>query len=485
MDKFAYYFFGLKLPLLVNFAIPAILLYSFLAKLMKNKYIKLCVFVFIPTLILIRLLRNDPFFISDDFDHLNLAYKYGYLDIITKVIGTAGIWVNNRIIIGFWIFEAIYNLFGPKTEVYLLAMYAFQVINVFLFYLITKRFVKSRLILIFTTVVISSFFLTWISNIHEVVGATFILLSALFFLRWLSHQSSVSYSLTFYILAILTKEIAFMLPLVLVLLAAYHHFNISRLSLGKLSRSMLPFFGIFITYLLTYAYSFRVYFIVPAVDSYKMGLSIPGIIHNLLYYLTYNFPIIDYSAWGISFIALLLLYDVVIKKIRVSPFVFSYLIFLFPVLLFVDRHTFYYAYIPTFFLFMGLSILLADLHNLLVRSLAGKSRLYLWTFNVYLMLLLTVGVFRLDKLLLDNTFLIQFPRSRHIKEVILSVAAKAEECYRLAPDDCSLKLSDEDYEKIKFPVVSRSIYVFLSPELSRQVIISLDPGKKALIVEKR
>ena len=485
MDKFAYYFFGLKLPLLVNFAIPAILLYSFLAKLLKNKYMKLFVFVFIPTLILVRLLRNDPFFISDDFDHLNLAYKYGYLDIITKVIGTAGIWVNNRIIIGFWIFEAIYNLFGPKTEVFLLAMYAFQIINIFLFYLITKKFVKSRLILIFTTVVVSSFFLTWISNIHEVVGATFILLSALFFLRWLSHQSSVYYSLIFYILAILTKEIAFMLPLVLVLLAAYHHFNISRLRLWKIAKSMFPFFAVFFIYLLTYAYSFKVYFLIPSSDAYKMTFSIAGIVHNLLYYLTYNFPIINYSAWGISFIALLLLYDVVIKKIRVSPFVFSYLVFLFPVLLFLDRHTFYYAYIPTFFLFMGLSILLADLHNLLVRSLAGKSRLYLWTFNVYLMLLLTVGVFRLDKLLLDNTFLIQFPRSRHIKEVILSTAAKAEECYKKDPDNCLLELNDEDYEKIKFPVVSRSIYVFLSPELSRQVIISLDPGKKALIVEKR
>ncbi len=485
MNKLAYYLFGLKLPLLLNYSAPAILLYPLFSKLFKSNYFRFLVFVFIPSLIVIRLIRNDSFFLSDDFDHLYLAFRYSYLDIVKLAATGQGIWVGNRIILGFWLFEAIYNLFGARTEAFLIAMYLFHMANVFLFWLIVKRFVKSLLPSVFSTLVVSSYYLTWIANIHEVVGATFVLLSVYYFLKWLAKETTVYASLGFYLLAILTKEIAFLLPLVLIFLGVYYHFNIKKVDSKKIFKKLLIFLVILFIYLLTYAFSFLVYFNLPGVDSYKMGLSLLGIIHNLLYYLTYNFPIINYSYWGLILFIFLGLYDFLVKKPRMTPFLVSYLVFLSPVLLFIDRHTFYYAYIPTFFLFLGLAILLADLHSLALKFLKGKPRLYHRIFNVYAILLLAVVVFRLDRLLLENTFLIQFPHPGNLKGVVLSVASRAEECYREQEEKCEIELSGDDYEKVDFPVRSGSLNSFLPRDISTKVIFSLNPEKTAVLVEKK
>ncbi|HJX58973.1 MAG TPA: hypothetical protein VJ481_00250 [Patescibacteria group bacterium] len=483
MGKICYYLFGLKLPLYINFALPAFIFYDLIKKILSNKYFRILLIFVLPTIIFIKILRNDPFFLSDDFAHLYLSYRASYLQIAKLALTGPGIWVANRIVIGFWIFKALFDLFGPKPEVFLTLMFVFHLVNVAIFYLISERLTKNSILSLFSTFIISSFYLTWISNIHEVVGATFILASSYYFLLWLSKEKSINISLVFFILAVFTKEIAFLFPLVLAMIALYHHFNASRLDLKKTIKSMAPFFAVFLVYLFTYGISnFKGYSVLPSNDSYQMTFSIKSIIKNAIYYLTYNFPLINYKPIGFLVLIVPIFYDLWKRKPVITPFAISYLLLLSPVLLFADRRTFYYAYIPAFFLFFGLTILVKNIYWPLIVRLKTAPKPFTKVLNILVILFFLLTVFRLEQLFMDNCFLIQFPWQKPQKATYLSMLKKIDtkfELGQLKEGDLYI-LSDEELA-LELEVVSPLLE---SKEASAFSLRYL-PEQKALLVEKR
>lgn len=373
--KACYYAFGVKIPLYLQYSLPALLFYKQIVKLLKKEWVRIVVILIPSTVILIRLLRNDPFFLSDDFAHLRLVSRYSYLEIAKMAFSGGGIWVGHRIIGAFWVFKMIFDLFGPKPELFLLVIFGFHVTNVILFYLLARKISKDSLFSVLTAFVVGTFYMTWMSNIHEVMAATFLLASTYLFMNWLSGKKYLFLSFAFYLLAILTKEITFFLPLALILLAIYYHFNISPIKITGIIKRLLPFFVVFLIYLLTYAKGFAGYSNEPSSESsYRIVFSLSPTPKHLLYYLTFNFPVIKFSYFGLLIFPAFLLFDLWKKKPVILPFLVSYFIFLGPPLLFENRHSYYYTYIATFFLFLGLTLFLFRGLCTAYKTFSGKSQ---------------------------------------------------------------------------------------------------------------
>src|SRR3989304_7993492 len=112
MDRICYLVFGVKIPFYLQYALPLLVFYGFISSLIKNKYFRILLVLVPPTVIFIRLLRNDPFFLSDDFAHLFLANESSYFDIAKEALTGGGIWLGHRLIGAFWLFKAIFDVFG-------------------------------------------------------------------------------------------------------------------------------------------------------------------------------------------------------------------------------------------------------------------------------------------------------------------------------------------------------------------------------------
>src|SRR3989304_9640168 len=143
IDKFCYYSFGVKVPFYLQYAIPLIIFYDFFTRLIKNNYFRYLLIFIPPIVIFIRLLRNDPFFLSDDFAHLRLVSGNSYLEIAKDAFTKNGIWVGHRIIGAFWLFKLIFQIFGAKAEAFLAANFILHSTNVLLFYLIVQKLKKT------------------------------------------------------------------------------------------------------------------------------------------------------------------------------------------------------------------------------------------------------------------------------------------------------------------------------------------------------
>lgn len=426
--KICYLVFGVKIPLYLQYSLPLLLLYNLASRLIKNRYFRMIVILTPPIIIFVRLLRNDPFFLSDDFAHLSLVNQNSYLDIARMALTSGGIWVGHRIIGAFWLFKAIFQLFGVKTEAFITANFILHSANVLLFYLILQRLKKTSFAVL-TAFIVGSFYLSWISNMHEIMGATFALLSTLFWVMWLSGQKKAYLlAIVFYVMAIFTKEITFVLPIPLATLSFFYNHNISHLNARKISKYLIQFFIIFFIYLFTYGAGFLNYRNLPSQDSYKIGLNLSAIGENSLFYGGYIFPIFKTSlAALIVLFSSFTLFDLIKRKPIMTPFLISFFSFLGPALLFEKRASYYYSYIATFFLFIGLTFLLTELSNSIKIYLKERPKIWEKIANIYFILFLVIGVFKANKLLMDNCFLIQYPWKNENKRQLIKVAARIED----------------------------------------------------------
>jgi len=487
--RICYFSFGLKTPFYFHYLLPTLVLYKYLVKFLKSKYFRLIVISIPSIIVLIRLLRNDSFFLSDDFAHLYFVSENSFLGTIKAALSEGGIWVGHRIVVGFWLFKLIFMAFGTQIEPYLFAIFIFNLLNVLLLYLILERIKKGSLFSVLSAFIFGTFYLSWISNIHEIVAGTFLLLGLYLWFVWLSSRKARIYwlVLVFYLLAISTKEISFLFPSVLVAVSVFYHHYISRINLKKLTVFMAPFFLVLLLYSSTLASGFLGYFSLSSGKGYSMSFSPEVILKNLLHYTTSILPIVNFSMLGLGiFFASFVLFDLWKKKPITTPFLFSYLIFLGPPLLFEGRQAPYYFYIPSLFLFIGFFVFLKEIYFSL-RGLFKKKSFLTKAFTIYFVLFVACGIFGVDKFLLDNCFLIQFPWGNRRKTTLSYLTKRLDKLFDAGKiqEDTEVKLEEKEaIPEITFIINSNVLHLFLSSKGKQDYRFSYNEEEKFLVVDK-
>ncbi len=427
--KICYYAFGLSSPLYLHYSIPLVLYYDKLKKLLEYKIFGYLLLIMPVVVMFIRIVRNDTFFLSDDFAHLAYVSTNSYLDIVNVALGP-GIWVGHHIILGFWLFKLIFDLFGTDVMAFNFVMFSLNLINTLLLYKLLNKILKSNASLLIG-IIFGTFYISWISNIHEVLAGTFLLLSIIFTYDYLKKPTSKYLRLTilFYILAILTKEITFLYALIVPILMLHHQHSFKIKTKPENLKLIAIILIIFILYSVFYAKGFLYYFGIKETQSYQMEISAGIISRNIWWYLTDFAKNLNYSpVISLAFLTAFVLHDFYKKKLEVLPFVLAYFILLSPALLLVTRNAHYYNYLPSIFLLIAIYVLINNIFTKLVLVSKGHVRKVLM---VYTILIVLIGIFGIDKFLLDNCFLIQNPwgseRKLATKQLVSDLEMKLEE----------------------------------------------------------
>jgi hypothetical protein len=299
---------------------------------MKNKWSAIFVFLLIclSAFHLVFAIRTNTFFSLDDFAVLNYISNHSTPEMIGRFLSQGDIWGFKKIL-GYLNFSLIFFFLGTDPTAFVANNYLLHTVNIILIFLISRYLTKDSAKSFFVSVIANSLYLTYFSNIHEYLVVFFVLLSALLYL-----QSRIYLSLTVFILALLTKEIAFTLPFFL--LASSYYLK-QKPSL-KLHWVILT---IYIIYQLSVGPS---RLSLPANSPYATELSFSVIFNNLKFYLPLWFPVLTILA---SFVS---------KKINTLPFLFVSVLSLSPALLLVNRQETYYLYLPLLYFAIHLSTLL-------------------------------------------------------------------------------------------------------------------------------
>lgn len=382
-----------------------------LETLFGNKYFRIF-FVSLPAIIIfVRILRNDPFFLSDDFDHLNLVFANSYLQILQIVLSKTGIWLNHHIIFGFWLFKVIYDFFGTNIYPYVTIIFLLNLVNVFGLYLLSGEFIKKNYIRTLITFLFGFLYLLWISNIHELLGAGFLMFTFYTFLRWIKTKKGKYgfWSIVLYIFAVFSKEITFLVFPLMILTFIYIKKN--RIEKQYLN-ILIPFFVTFVLYSLFYASTFLGYFDVST--SYKVGFNFTSINNNLFYYLKLFMPGIS-SIYTAAVIALIAVYLAALyfKEFWGLIFLFGFFVLLIPSLIFLNRVAPYYVYTPAIFLFLSFGKLIELFSRFLKKPILA-----------ILVIVLCLYIFSVDKVLKYNIHLIVFPWPNQTREQLLPLVAE-------------------------------------------------------------
>jgi len=230
--------------------------------------------------------------------------------MILKFLTQGDIWGFKKIL-GYLNFAVLFKLFGTNPIPFIINNYLLHTVNIILVFLISLRLTKDSLKSFFVSIIANSLYFSYFSNIHEYLVVFFILVSSLLYLH-----SRFKLSLAIFILALLTKEIAFTLPFFLL--------AINRQQ--KLKERNLQFFIVLAVYVFYQFFIGQSRFGLPIDHPYAISFSLPLIVSNLKFYL---------PLW---LVALSLLFT--------SPILLVSLLSLLPSLLLLNRQETYYLYLP-------------------------------------------------------------------------------------------------------------------------------------------
>jgi hypothetical protein len=265
-----------------------------------------------------------------------------------------------------------------------------------------------------------------------------------------------------------------------------NHFG--RFNLKKALPFLFLISAVFILYGFFYAKGFLNYFQIKEGTGYSMALT-PGIVwKNLVYYSTYLFPFIKQTSWlTLIFLLLFPAFDLIKKRSLGASFALSFLILIFPPLMFNARVSGYYTYLPSIFIFLAFGLLLENVWTYLKTFFEKKRIVYKEALASFLVVLVFVFGFGLNRLLLDNCFLIQYPWKKPYKEAFYSLIRKAEnfiDSERGGKYTINLN-TDEQAPEIEFILGNNDITPFLNRTKVRKYAFYYDSNLKTLTVEKR
>jgi len=285
----------------------------------------------ISSLYLIFSVRTNVFFSQDDFSVLAYFKSHSTIAMIKQFLLYGDLWGFHKIV-GYLNLRFLYSFFGVNPVAYIINNQIIHSANVVLIFLILNLLSKDNLKAFFFAIIFNSLYLFYFSNVHEYLVTFLCLLSIYFYLN-----SRLRLSLVIFLLALLTKEIALGLPLILL---SINYFR------NKKTTSLMPFYILALFYLI-----FQLGFIFAKTagnpDSpYATTFHLPSLWRNFLFYI----PL----PWLTVFTATLIFSA---RKRTFLFFIFAILT-LAPALILKNRHEGYYLYLPLAYLciFLGLTL---------------------------------------------------------------------------------------------------------------------------------
>ncbi len=274
--------------------------------------------------------RTQLYFSQDDFTVLAYFKTYPVWIMIRQFLIRGDPWGFHKLL-GYLNLRLVYDLFGVQPWPYIINNHLLQTANVLLLYLITVRLTGERAKAFFLAIIFNATYLLYFSNVHEYLVTTLSLSTIYAFLT----AGKRRWSVVLFVLALLTKEVAASLPLVLTAI------NISQ---RRSIRAVMPFWllaGVYGLWQLSFA---SVRLTLPADQPYATTFQVSTWWRNLQLYLSPH--------WAV----LLLCSLVLIWHRRSFWLLITFLVTLFPALMLKNRHEYYYWYLPSVYLMFYLGI---------------------------------------------------------------------------------------------------------------------------------
>ncbi len=409
VTKACYILFGTH-PLFVSLIYFLFLSGIFIiAKKIKHKEIFLFIVSILPAVLFaLRLILND-FFLSDDFDHFVLVTKYSYLEILIKGFLADNLWAFHRLFTAFLAFKFVFSIFGANYYVFVVVNLLLHIVNSYLLFVLLKKFIKDIYIVFVSIFIYSTFYLTWISNIHELLAAFFFLSTTLIAFKILFEKGKNNkrlqlLSLVTYILGIYSKEIVFIFPFCFSLLLIFYNNYRKKINIIQSILSLKAYFVISFIYLAVFVYDFGKFSNFESNSGYDTVFKFSNVIDHLVFYINDRLPIFSGTIGLVIFILLILFFDIYRKKAILTPLFLSFLALIFPVL-FLSKATAYYGFLPFIFIIIGTAVIFetSKLKNIIFVIFASMSLVFVFRHNIPTQ---------------ENCFLIQYPRIHPRKQAV-------------------------------------------------------------------
>lgn len=277
-------------------------------------------------------LRTGLYFSQDDFAILAYFKTHSVGEMVVRFLTLGDLW-NFHKVLGYLNLRLIFDLFGVNQFGYIFTNHLWHTINVLLVYFIVIKLTGDKVKSFFVSVLFNSSYLFYFSNIHEYLVTTLSLMSIYTFLVC----KKIRWSILFFVLGLLTKEIGLTVPLVLVAINVYQ-----RRSLGTTGWFWLLalIYGVYQT-------SFAMgKLVLPLDHPYAATTDLLTWWHNFRYYVSVR--------WVVLILAVL---PLAIRK-RSVMFLVAFLATLLPALVLKNRQEIYYWYLPSVYLlfYLGMSL---------------------------------------------------------------------------------------------------------------------------------
>jgi len=384
-------------------------------------------------------------------------------------------------ILGFWLFKFVYDTFGANIYPYITLIFLLNLISTLIFYVMSGEFVKNNYVRTVFAFLFGLLYLTWISNIHELLGAIFLMSTFYTFIKWVKKgKSTYGILMTLlYILGIFSKEITFLLfPFMALVYLCIRKMSIVKKDLKKLT----PLLLIFILYSIFYASTFLGYFRISN-GGYKMGFDLSRMFSNFAFYLKFVLPGIgSYFNFALTILIALYGYTVYRKYYWPTIFLSGFLVLLFPVLLFSDRVSPYYVYMPTIFLFLSFGMICEFIYKMITK-LKMKPSVNILILPIAIVIIV-LCVFTINKGLMDDCFLIIAPWSNQTRQQFLPLVSDIRNFESTKQNSAKFDLDEKSGELVEDNGVD-VIRPFLDKQVESQYTYAYDSRRNVLTVNRK
>ena len=233
------------------------------------------IFLFILTLFVFRNAFSMRFF-ADDYFFLKISKAQNILQLLSFFNPFKSYFYRPipTEIFYFIIQKTNYNFFLIHSLVFVVYFVGIYYLYKSIFLLSKNNYFAKLVIIIYCLSFIHVFQLYWLATFQEVCLFSFLSIS---FYKYLKQQYLLS--VFFFVLALMSKETALLLPLFFVVTGFINH---NKLGLKKLILVTLPYFVIALIFLLIYSVGVKQ---VATIDTYKINLNPKIILNNLAWYM--------------------------------------------------------------------------------------------------------------------------------------------------------------------------------------------------------
>lgn len=410
---------------------------NFLTKRINLIFVLLLIFLSLGHFVFA--LRTDNYFSTDDFNVLAYFKNNSLLDVFNFPF-TGDIFGFKKML-GYLVFGTLVKVVGTNAFWFNVLIFLLNTLNLVVLYKIVVKLTKNNLVGFLMSVILNKYYLFYFSNVHEYLVVLFSLLTIYLFIT----KPDKWYYFITYILALLSKESSFTLPLVLLTIVWVG--KPTKNNFLILFKKLTPMFVTSVTFVFYQWFSFGEN-IRGVNDSYKISFSLERILKNLLMFI------------DIKLIIFALLVPFLVNRKKYLVIFFAALITLIPAGILINRNELYYVYLPISYILIYLSLVVPK----------GKSSLVAF----FLVLFVVFG----GRLVLPRIAWTKFPnwQKQSIEKVLQRVDDNVD-------SQKEIDISDINLERdARLMLESGTIDLFLSSEKSDKYDFIYDHESDKIIV---